>query len=401
MAKYIYRAKTRDGSNIEGSIVADTTDEATAQIKKQDLILLSLDKEKKGGSLEISFLSIIKLEDKMIFARNLAVMIDAGLSLPRALDIISTQTKNTKFKDAIKSMSTGLIEGTSFSDVIAEHPKIFSRLFSSMVKVGEATGTLGDVLKVLAKQMEKQHDLREEIKGALIYPIVIILAMVGIGIGMIVGVVPQISKTFAELDLELPPSTRAVIGVGDFMVHRWYIVVGALIGLIILFLRLRKQEWFKDISSRASLRLPFVSSLIERINSARTLRSLSSLIAAGVSLPSALEIVAEISGNSLYRREIEEVTKQVIKGDKLSDALEDKRVYPTLVIQMIAVGEETGETASVLDNLANFYEQQVMRSTKNIASVVEPIIMLFVGGVIGFFAISMIQPMYSMIGQFQ
>jgi type IV pilus assembly protein PilC len=268
-----------------------------------------------------------------------------------------------------------------------------------MIKVGEEAGTLEEVLKVLASQMEKEKDIKSKVKGAMIYPAIIIFAMLGIGILMLFTVVPELSKTFKELEIELPLTTRVVIGIADFLTKKWYLVIVILSVLIFLFWRVLKTKSGKKIFDSFSLKFPIISPIIKNTNSAYTVRTLSSLISAGVPLPRALEITSRTLGNVFYKNALSEAAEKVRKGEKMSEALKlYENIYPLTVIQMISVGEETGETSVILSKLADFYEEEVSNATKNLASVIEPVLMLIIGTVVGFFAVSMVQPMYSMLG---
>lgn len=404
MPKYLYKAKTEEGEDLKGELVAENSSEVARLLREKGLILIStkrLDKKKKVLSFSLPFFNDVSLSEKMMITRNLRVMISAGLPLPRALKVLSEQTKNKKLVSILKGISKGLREGKSFSDCLAEHKDVFSDLYLSMVRVGEKGGTLEDSLGVLSRQMERQHELKSEITGALIYPSVIILAMCGIGAAMIVLVVPKIAATFEELGTELPATTKFVIGLGTAVSSYWYLFLVGGLGLVVLFSQLLKMEAVKRVTSYIGLKAPFISDLVKKINAAYTLRSLSSLISAGVPLPESLDVMATTSSNYYYQKAIRRAREEVKKGEKLSNLLEGKGIYPSLVIQMLAVGEETGETSTILDKLADFYEDQVARSMKNLASVIEPVIMLLIGGVVGFFAISMIQPMYSMLSAIQ
>jgi len=291
------------------------------------------------------------------------------------------------------------MKGKSFSESLEQWPDIFSELFRNMLKVGEEAGTLEEVLKVLAQQMEREYELKSKIKRAMIYPAVIICAMMGIGIMMLIMVVPQLAETFEELEIELPLTTRVVIGLATFLVERWYLFIVIVVFLIFLFLQALKTEKGKKVIDTVTLKIPIVSSIVKKTNSAYTARTLSSLIAAGVPIIRALEITAGTLGNIHYKTAITESVKKVKKGEKLSDALKPYReIYSPMVEQMVAVGEETGETSAILAKLAEFFEEEVGRATQNLASVIEPVLMIIIGAVIGFFAVSMIQPMYSMLG---
>lgn len=329
-------------------------------------------------------------------------MIGAGLPLPRALKTLAEQSKNKKFKNALKGIQEELMRGKSFSQSLSLYPDVFSELFQNMIKVGEEAGTLEEVLKVLTEQMEREYELKSKIMGALLYPAVIVSAMVAIGILMLVMVVPKLAQTFVELKIELPATTKFVIFLGNFLSQKWYFAVLLIIVLLILFRTGLRTKSGKKTIDALSLRIPIISGIARKINSAYTTRTLGSLVASGVPIVRSLEIVSRTLGNSFFREAIAQAAEKVKKGEKLADALKPyQNLYPSLVIQMVEVGEETGETASMLVKLADFYEEEVSSQTKNLAAVIEPILMLMVGAVVGFFAISMVQPMYSMLGAIQ
>ncbi len=268
-----------------------------------------------------------------------------------------------------------------------------------MVKVGEETGTLEEALKTLTQQMEKEHELRSKIKGAMIYPAVIICAMIGIGILMLIMVVPNLAKTFEELNIELPFTTKLVISLGTFLAQKWFFAIMIVI-VFFFFLRLiLKTKTGKRAIDKLVLKIPIISSIVKKTNSAYTARSLGSLFSSGVPIARALEVVSRALGNIYFQEAISDAAEKVRKGIKLSEALRPyENIYPTIVIQMIEVGEETGETSDILKRLADFFEEEVSNSTKNLSAVIEPVLMLIIGAMIGFFAVSMIQPMYSMLG---
>ena len=405
MARYFYTAKSLNGEEKSGVLEAKDIHQLAQKLKGEGFILIKaiLEEEKLKKKFEIKLPSFgVSLTEKMFFTRNLQVMISAGLPLPKALGILSLQSKSKKLKAALLKIREEIIKGESFSSALSNYPDIFSELFQNMTRVGEEAGNLEEVLKILAQHLEKENELRSKIKGAMIYPLVIICAMIGIGILMLVTVVPQLAQTFSEFEVELPLTTRIVIGLGNFLAQKWYVVFVFLIFLVFCFWQFLKTKAGKRMIDSFSLKLPVISPIIKNTNSAYTVRTLSSLIAAGVALPRALEITARTLGNNYYKNALGEAAEKVRKGEKLSDALriyED--IYPLTVIQMVSVGEETGETSNVLTKLADFFEEEVSNSTKNLASVIEPVIMIIIGAAVGFFAISMIQPMYSILGAIQ
>jgi len=404
MPKYIYTAKTSTGETQTGTMEAKDEHQLARTLRQQGLILIRAEleeKEKKKRKFEISlpFFGGVSLVEKMMFTRNLQVMIAAGLPLPRAISTLAEQAKSRKFKKALLEIGEEITRGKSFSDSLSPYPDIFPELFQSMIKVGEEAGTLEEVLMVLSQQMEREHDLKSKVKGAMIYPTIIILTMLGIGILMLIMVVPKLAETFEELAVELPITTKMVIGLANFLVSKWYLVILALFFLFFLFRQLIKTKGGKKIIDMFTLKIPIISPIVKKTNSASTVRTLSSLISAGVPIVRSLEITSGTLGNIYYKIAMAEATEKVRKGGKLSDALKPyEDIYSPIVIQMIAIGEETGETSNILAKLADFFEGEVANATKNLTAVIEPVLMLIIGAAVGFFAISMIQPMYSMLG---
>ena len=405
MPKYSFTAKSLEGEEQSGITEATNIQALAKTLKQQGFILIKAEptkeKKEKRLKLSLSFLESVSLTEKMMFTRNLQVMIASGLPLPRALNTLSEQAKSQKLKKALLDIREKVVKGKNFSETLEDHPDIFSELFRNMIKVGEESGTLEKVLTVLTKQMEREHELKSKITGALMYPAVIILAMVGIGILMLVMVVPQLGETFEELGIELPVTTQLVIGIGTFMAERWYFAILIMIALIFFLWTFSKTKTGKKTIDTLILKLPVISALAKKTNSAYTVRTLSSLITAGIPIVRSLEITAGVLGNIYYKEAIMEAAEKVKKGGKLSEALKKhKDIYPLVVFQMVEVGEETGESSEILARLADFFEDEVGNATKNLASVIEPVLMIIIGAVIGFFAISMVQPMYSMLGAF-
>jgi len=404
MPKYSFIAKSQKGDSYSGAREARDEQELARALRQESYVLISAVKEetKKGlglrGLSEIFSFRRVALKDKMMLTRNLKVMISAGISIPKAIRTLATQSKNKKLKKALQDIAEKIIRGENFSDALTSYPLIFSKLFCSMIKVGEESGSLEKNLDILAKQMEREHYLKARIQEAMMYPAVIVMAMVGIGAIMLVVVVPKLAKTFEELGSQLPLTTRIVIGLGTFLAEKWYFAVLILIVLLFLFRAVLKIKAGKKLFDTWILDLPIISPIIKKTNAAHTVRTLSSLIAAGVPLVRSLEIVAETLGNYHYKEAITTSIEKVKKGEKLSEALRPyERLYPLTVVQMIEVGEETGETSSILEKLGDFFEEEISQTTKNLTAIIEPILMLIIGGVVGFFAISMVQPMYSML----
>lgn len=403
MPNYSYVAKTLKGETKTGVLEAENERELARTLRQEGCLLVKIE-DKKGEvkkkiSISLPFLNRISLAEKLMFTRNLKVMISAGISLPRAIRILAQQSKSPKFHKVLLGIEKEIVEGKSFSESIGNYPEIFPDFFYNMIKVGEEAGTLEEVLGILGQQIEKDYEVRSKIKGAMVYPAVILIAMVGIGILMMILVVPKLSQTFSELGVDLPLTTRVVIGLGNFVAKFWYTIPVFVFVFLTLFRMFVKTKKGKSTMDGFFLRAPLINSLVKKINSARTARTLSSLISAGVPIVRALEVVAGTLSNVFYKEAVLEAAKEVEKGAKLAQALSSyQNIFPNLIIQMIEVGEETGETSGILKKLAEFYEDEVTNATKNLSSIIEPVLMIIIGAAVGFFAISMLQPMYKMLG---
>jgi len=402
---FSYIAKSKDGQEKSGVIEAASKSELARNLRQEGYFLISAtlagtEKTKiRQWKRFFMFWRRISLVEKMNFARHLSTMIKAGLPLNRSLQILAKQTKNSQFAKIITEIEESVRKGQSFSDSLAKYPRVFSEFFINMIKVGETSGNLEEVLRILASQMAKDHELRSRIKGAMIYPAVIICAMIGIGILMMIIVVPKLSSVFEELKIDLPWTTKLVIFIGKFLSSYFIFGLIALLLLIILIRQLVRTKIGRKIIDFISLNLPILGRLTRQINSAYFARNFSSLIEAGVPIVNSLQIVAKTITNSFFRQSLLISAEGVQKGEALSKILGNfSQLYPIMVIQMIEVGETTGTLSNILKNLANFYEEEVTNATKNLSSIIEPVLMIIIGAAVGFFAISMIQPMYSMMG---
>ncbi len=403
VAKFFYIAKSLKGESKSGVLEAKDQHELASVLRSQGFMMISANEE--GGKAKYQGLSFsipffgVSLVEKLMFTRNLQVMISAGISLPRALRVLASQSKSNKLKTAIFQMEKEIVEGKSFSEAVSGRSNIFSEIFSNMIKIGEESGTLENVLGVLALQMEKEHEIKSRILGALMYPAVILVAMIGIGILMMILVIPKLAQTFDDLKIDLPITTRFVIAVGNFFAQFWYLLPFIFIALAIGATTALKTKTGKFIADTIFLKMPIIGPLIKKTNCAQFVRNLSSLIASGVPIVRSLEITAGSIGNVHYKKALREASKKVEKGAKLAEALNPYgNIFSPLILQMIEIGEETGETSSMLAKLADFFEEEVNNTTKNLSSIIEPILMLIIGAAVGFFAISMIQPIYGMLG---
>jgi len=403
MAEYFYKAKNLKGEKKDGVLEAEDQHQLVSTLKQQGYFLLSCKREaQKQNFFKFNFLSqlfSIPLTEKLFFTRNLTVMTRTGVSLVRAFDILACQTKNKKFKKVLIDISRKIQKGNSLSKALSFYPKIFPPLYQETVKVGEETGELEKSLTVLSEQMERSHDLKSKIKSAMVYPLVVVCMLFGIGIFMMVFAVPKIREAFVDMKIELPVTTRAILAFADFAKEKWPLVLVIIGILVVVIMLVSKRKKGGKFVSGVLLKIPIISKIVRQANSALTLRTLSSLMAAGVPIVRSLNICSGALNNFYFQESLKKAAEVVEKGEKLSKALRPyEKIYSPMVLQMMEVGEETGETADVLKKLAEFFEGEVSESTQRLSSVLEPFLMLIVGIIVGFFVVSMMQPMFGMMG---
>lgn len=403
MPKYLYTAKNiSSGETKGGEIIGKDENQVAQELRTQGFLVTSLKLiEDSTEGIQVKFFDrfmTVPLKEKMVFTRNLAVMTSSGLTVSRAIHNLSVQTQNKRFQKILQSVHDDVQAGKQLSEGLAKYPSVFNELFVNMVSVGEISGNLESVLDILALQLEKENDLLSKVRGALIYPAVILVAMIGIAVLMLTYILPKITAVFVDMAVELPPLTRFLIAASDLLRVHWIIVV---ISVIIILIGIRvaaKTDAGRHFLNWLVLRLPIVGSIVVKVNCARFSRIYSSLLKSGISVVSALTIVSRTLGNVYYKEALIQGIEEVQKGTELSKVTEQHpRIFPILVTQIIQVGEETGKTEDVLQRLAEFYEEEVSQITKNMSSIIEPILMLLIGTSVGFFAVAMLQPMYSVL----
>ncbi len=344
----------------------------------------------------------VKMYDKIIFARNLGSMLEAGLAVSRALDVLERQSKNKNLKKILTELNADISRGQTLSDGMRKFPKVFSSLFVSMVAAGEQSGSLAQSLKVIAKQMDRSYFIQRKVRGAMIYPAVIMGAMLIIAILMLIFVVPTLTATFAELGVELPMSTQFVILVSDFLQDHFILAFLLLVAVSFAIYIPFQSKKGKRVFDYVILHLPVIAPLVKQVNSARTARTLSSLLSAGVPVVESARITGEVLQNSYYKEVLEKSEHSIQQGIPMSSVFVNvPHLYPVFVGEMVSVGEETGKLAEMLLGVADFYEDEVEQKTKDMSTIIEPVLMVIIGAVVGFFAISMITPIYSVMDTIQ
>ncbi len=401
MARFAYTAEKHNGEVYKGIAEASDRFELYDIVRKEGARIISLEESSSGGWLSMeklnSLFARITEYEKILFARNLGAMLGAGLALARALSVMERQTKNAKLSVVVSSIAGDVRRGETLHAALAKYQKIFPALMIAMVRAGEEGGDLAASLQVVSDQMERMYALKKKIRGALIYPCIILVVIVGIGILMMIEVVPTLAQTFGELNAELPRSTQIVIGISNFLVHYTALALGSIVGGIALLFALAKTSAGKRGFDFLFLRLPVIGGVVREVNAARTSRTLASLLSSGVDVITALDIVGGVVQNTYFRVVIKDAAEGVGAGQPLSAAFVRREdLYPAFVGEMMAVGEETGQVADMLKKLALFYEDEVDRKTKDMSTIIEPFLMVFIGATVGFFAVSMITPIYQL-----
>jgi len=400
MPKFEYQAINAEAQVVTGTVQSNDRSSVIASLTKQGLRPTSV--KPVGGNksqLNLPFLKPkVKSAELVIFTRQLSTMVSAGVPLLRALTTLQTQAG-----PALHIVLTAIIKdvqgGGALADALGKHPKVFSDVYVNMVRAGEAAGIVDDILKRLAAQVEKNASMKKKIKSASTYPMVLLVLTTGAFFGLMIFVIPTIGKILKDLggpDAELPVMTQMMLAFSDFMVARWYIIL-AVVGITVYVLR----KWIKTPGGRltmhtVSLKLPVFKVLIMKIAVARFTRTFAALIGAGVSVVEALRVTGRALGNELYVREIATATQEVVNGKQLSQAMEGSKLFPAIVSQMLAVGEETGQTDVVLLKIADFYEEEVDTTIDSLSSILEPVMIVIMGAMVGVIAANVMGPIASL-----
>lgn len=402
MPQYTYKAQLlANGNEVEGIAEAADKFELARNMKADGkLLLTAVEKSPSTWNMDKinAFLSRIDLREKILFSRNLATMVQAGLPLSRALQIFLKQTKNPKFREVLRSIIDDINKGTSLSDALGKYDDIFPQVFISMVRAGEESGGLVEALNTVGGQMEKTYMLKKKVKGAMVYPAIVLTVMIAVGVLMMIYVVPGLSASFKEAGIELPLLTRIIVAVSDYLQNE-LILSGLYLGsLIAVFWWYQRTPYGARSIDWLSVRVPVFGKLIQEFNTALITRTLSSLISAGVDIMHVIDITRDVVGNSYYKDTLNIAKENVQKGVPISRVfIENNQIYPVMVGDMMEVGEETGQLSDMLLKIALFYEDEVNQATENMSKLVEPLLMVVIALFVGIFAIGMITPMYTLM----
>jgi type IV pilus assembly protein PilC len=401
MPIFEYQAKNSHFERVSGKVEAKTKSQAVNLLTARGLFVIGLKVTSENSSLEWlnQFFAKINFVDIVNFTRQMATMINAGLSLSKSLTILEQQI-NPEMGKVVVALLKDVESGGTFSDALAKHPKVFSRVYVQLVKAGEVGGVLDEVLERLAHTMEKEKEFRAKTKGALIYPIIVVSAMLVVATIMMIFVVPKLTDMYKDFGAELPLPTKILMGLSGFMVNNWWVFL--LVGGIgaVAFSRWSKTDRGQHMIDAWLFKIPIFGELRKKIVLTDFTRTLSLLLGTGVSLLEALEIVTAAIDSLLYRDALAEATKLVERGDSLSAAIAKYEHFPALLDQMIAVGEETGKIDEVLNKLSLFYEAESEQAVKNLTVAMEPLIMIVLGIGVGMLVVAVIMPIYSLTSQF-
>ncbi|MBD2517100.1 type II secretion system F family protein [Nostoc sp. FACHB-973] len=400
MPTYVARVRDSQGKSRTEKIVAESLTQARTNLRDQGFVVQDL-KQSQGFQPDVALkkfqnsLVKVSVKDKAVFSRQFAVLMNAGVAIVRSLGVLSEQCSNTKLKQALVDISNDVQSGMNLSEAMRKHPDCFDGLYVSMIQAGEVGGVLDEVLNRLAKLLEDVARLQNQIKSALSYPTVVGFIAVAIFLGMTIFLIPVFAKIFTEIGTELPPLTQFLMDASLFLRSpKVFVLIGALVGLKIGFTQYGKTPVGRITLDRLSLKMPLFGDLIQKSSVARFSRTFGSLTRSGVPILTCLEIVRDTSGNQVIANAIDAARMEIQQGGMISIALQKDKVFPAMAIQMISIGEETGELDGMLMKVADFYEDEVEQAVKALTSVLEPIMILVLGGMVGTILLAMYLPMF-------
>lgn len=406
MPKYAYRALNREGKQTFGIIQSDTQALALNDVRSLGLFPTHIKeatraderralRQGKGGLNEFYF-GGVKTKEVVVMTRQLSTLIDAGLPLLRCINVLIAQLKASKMRDILREVSADIQAGSTFAEALSKHPKQFDRLYVNMVRAGEVGGMLEVVLQRLAIFMERRQALKRRVRSALIYPIAVILIATGIVGFLLAKVVPVFAEIFEEFEADLPAPTQFLVTVGDFVLYKWWLIISIVCWIIIVIKLMMQSKQVKHVFDRIILRVPLVGDLIIKVSVARFARTLGTLITSGVPILQGLKITRETISNEVVQNAVDNVYDSVQDGGTIAAPLDASKVFPPMVVNMIDVGEETGALDSMLIKVADIYDSEVEQAVEAMLSLLEPAIILILGGIIGFIVISLYLPIFTL-----
>jgi len=395
MSTFVFKAIDLTGAKSRGEVEADSKQAVADQLKARGLVVLDI--AEKGGSkdIEFAFLKRVKPNDLAVFSRQLSTMISSGMSILRAMYVLEEQTESKFLKETIVAVRKDVEAGLSLSDSMARHPKVFSPLFVAMTQAGEMGGVLEESLMRVADQLQKDAALKRMIKAAMVYPVMVVIFAVGVMMALVAFLVPVFEGVFKQFGGELPALTKVSVLLSEIVTGYWWAIFGSTALAIVTFIKWKKTTWGRKQWDHFRLRVPMkIGTIVQQVAVARWSRTLASLTAAGVPLLQGLEITGKTGGNIAIEEAMEGVIASVKRGGTIAAPIAQAPIFPAMVTHMVGVGEETGALDHMLDRIAEFYEEQVEASVKALTSILEPIMIIVIGGIVGFIVISMYLPLF-------
>lgn len=396
MPTFSYKAINKEGKQVSGAIDAVDRAAVLSHMSKQGLKPVSIKEgSAKKFSLNFTIGGNVKSKDLVVFTRQLSTMVSAGVPILRALNTLQTQVENKKFKAVLAVVNKDVQGGMSLGDAFAKHPKVFSDIFVNMVRAGEAGGILDDILKRVAIQQEKNDSIKKKVRGAMAYPAVLLTLTIVAFFGLMLFVMPMLGNIIKDIggpDAELPFITQVMLSISQFIQTFWYLIIGAVVAAAFVFKRWISTPKGKLTFHRFLINIPAIGAIIRKLAVARFARTFASLLGAGVSVLEALHVTGRAVGNKAYELALEQAAEEVKNGKQLSEVLTGNKMFPDIVPQMLAVGEETGKTDEVLVKVADFYEEEVDTAITGLSSILEPAMIVLMGGMVGLIAASVIEP---------
>jgi type IV pilus assembly protein PilC len=400
METYVFKAIDLAGASSRGEVQAESKQAVTEQLKQRGLIVLDIEGTAKSKELNLAFMQRVKLRDLAVMTRQLSTMIQSGMTILRALHVLEMQTQGKLLQATLIAVRKDVEAGLPLSDSLSRHPKVFGPLFIAMIRSGETGGVLEDSLLRIADQLEKEDALHRQVRAAMVYPAVVITFAMVVMLALVAFIVPVFAKIFKDTGGELPALTKFTVGMSGLLTTRWYLCIAVAGGLTWAFFAWKKSEWGRPQWDRFRLRVPLkIGDTVQKIALARWSRTFSALVSSGVPILQAIEITGQTAGNAMVEKAMGGVTESVKRGGTIAAPLKDVPVFPAMVVDMIAVGEETGALDTMLSKVADFYETEVDAAVKAITSILEPAMIIVVGGMVGFIVISMYLPLFKVYDQ--
>lgn len=398
MQLYRYTAKDKSGKPVTGISEAQDEKSVIELLRRQELVIISIKQEQKKENVKLAnFLKQkITIGELVLFSRQLATLIQSGVPLVQGLEIMAEQTENKAFREIMFTVKKDISTGSSFNEALAKHPQAFSPLFVNMVKAGESSGALDDIMDRLAIYMEKTDSIIRKVKSAMIYPLVVTVMAVGITLLMLLKVVPVFASMYEDFDAELPVPTQVLVGISNFLINNFFIWVGACVGIFVLIVNFIKTPKGRHLFDAFKLKMPVFGMIIRKVAVTKFARTLATLVKSGVPILSALEIVSKTAGNKIIENAVDRVRASIREGENITAPLLQSKVFPPLVVRMISVGEQTGELEKMLTKIADFYDDQVDAAVSGLTSLIEPLVIAFLGTMIGGIVICMFLPIFQL-----